>query len=140
MQRRASFKIVIKRVEKPFDDSFESDFDWMCRTLGFFEPIDKDKTASSVFREVVRSTCSGKSLTSTELASRVKMSRGSVINHLNNLMKSGLVVKDGRFYYSRSQSIYRTIKEIEEDIDRVFQRMEETAKRIDRKFGAGVRE
>ncbi len=140
MERRESFKIVIKRVEKPFKDDLESDFDWMCKTLGFFEPIDKDKTASSVFREIVSSTCRGKPLSSTEIAERVRMSRGSVINHLNNLMKSGLIVKDGRLYYARSKSIYRTIQEIEEDIDRVFRRIEKTAKRIDKKFGIRVEE
>lgn len=139
MERRESFKIVIRRVEKPLEKSFEKDFDWMCRSLGFFEQIDKEKTASTVLREVVRAACEGKPITSSSLAGRIEMSRGSVINHLNNLIKSGLIVKDGRFYYPRSRSIYRTIQEIEEDVDRIFRRMEETAKRIDKKFGIGLK-
>ena len=139
-EQKASFKIVVKRVEKPFSDDLEKELDWICRSLGFFEPIDRSKTASNVFKEIVFAAEKGKPLSSTELSKKVGMSRGSVINHLNNLMRSGLVVRHGRFYLPRSRSIFRTIQEIEEDIDRVFQRMKKTAKEIDAEFGIKVNE
>ncbi|MFH1697280.1 MAG: winged helix-turn-helix transcriptional regulator, partial [Candidatus Diapherotrites archaeon] len=74
------------------------------------------------------------------LATRVGMSRGSVINHLNNLLRAGLITRDGRFYSARSRSMFRTIEEIEEDIDRVFEAMKRRARSIDREFGIVVRE
>jgi predicted transcriptional regulator len=136
--RPASFKIVIRKIERPFSGSLEKEFEWLCRSLGFFEPIDRDKTASEIFLEVVKATEENRPLTSSQLAKRVGMSRGSVVNHLNNLQRSGLVVRQGRHYLARSRSMVRTIEEIEEDIDRIFQKMKKTAREIDEEFGLMV--
>ena len=135
IERKASFKIVVRRIEKPFSHTLDKELEWICQSFGFFEPIDRSKTASSVFKEIVFAAEKGRPLSSTTLAVKVKMSRGSVINHLNNLMRSGLVVRDGRSYMPRSRSIFRTIEEIEEDIERIFQRMKKAAKEIDEEFG-----
>lgn len=139
-QRRGSFKIVIRRVERPFSAQPVDELDWICQTLGFFEPIDRDKTAASIFKEIMRATEKGQALTSTAIAEHVGMSRGSVINHLNNLMRSGLIVRDGRYYSSRSRSIYRTIEEIEEDVERIFAKMKKTAMELDEGLGIETRE
>ncbi len=138
--QRASFKIVIRRIERPFSGSLEDEFEWICSSLGFFEDIDREKTASGVFKAVVEATEKGKPLTSTELAKRVEMSRGSVVNHLNNLQRSGLIVRQGRHYLARSRSMFRTIEEIEEDIDRIFQKMKRTAREIDEELGLKLEE
>lgn len=129
------FQVVIRRVEQPFSRHSDEEFQWLMQCLGFFEPIDKGKTAASVFRELVKSTEQGKSLTSTEIAERVKMSRGAVINHLNNLVRSSLVIKEGSKYRARSKSMFRMIKELEDEIDLVFKRMEKTAKELDEEMG-----
>ncbi len=128
---RVSFKIVIKRVERPYSDALDEEFNWLCQTLGFFEPIDKDKTASNVFREIVKDTEKGRAVSSSELSGRLEMSRGSIINHLNNLLRSGLIVREGRLYRARGRSVFRTVEEIEEDILRVFERMKKISREID---------
>lgn len=133
--RKTTFRLVIRKIEPPFSTDPQTEIQWICQTLGFFEPIDKDKTAAAVFEEIVSATEKGEALSSTALAERVDMSRGAVINHLNNLMRSGLVVRHGRFYASRSASMVRTIEEIEEDIDRIFERMKKRARQIDEKLG-----
>ncbi len=137
-RRRATFKIVVRRVEKPFSRDLANELDWICRSFGFFEPIDKEKTASSVFKEIVYAAEHNAPISSSEIARRVGMSRGSVINHLNNLMRSGLVVRLGRNYVPRSRSMFRTIEEIEEDIERIFSRMKRAAREIDEEFGIKV--
>ncbi len=135
---RSSFRITIRRVERPFECDIDRELEWICQSLGFFENIDKEKTASAIFREIVKAAEKDKPLTSTELSHKVKMSRGAVINHLNNLLRSGLIVRDGRYYLPRSKSLFRTICEVEEDIERIFKKMEETAKKIDKEFGLEV--
>ncbi|MFH1587280.1 MAG: winged helix-turn-helix domain-containing protein [Candidatus Diapherotrites archaeon] len=139
-ERKASFKIVIRKIERPFSNEPMDELDWICESLGFFETIDKDKTASSIFREIVTATEKGEALTSTAIAERVGMSRGAVINHLNNLLRAGLITRHGRYYIARSKSVYRTIKEIEEDILSVFRKMEITAREIDEEMGIEVNE
>ena len=137
--RRVSFKIVIKRIEQPLSRSPAEELEWICQSLGFLEPIDREKTASAIFKEIVRSAEEGTPLNSTDIAEKVHMSRGSVINHLNNLILSGLIVKDGRYFFPRSRSVLRTIEEIEEDIARVFTKMKKTAREIDEELGIASR-
>ncbi|VVC00531.1 Uncharacterised protein [uncultured archaeon] len=131
----SSFKIVVRRVERPFPSRPVDDFEWICQSLGFFDNPDRDATALQVFREIMKASEGGEALTSTAIAQRVEMSRGAVINQLNNLMRSGIVVRNGRFYSSRSRSIYRTIEEIEDDIDRIFAKMKHAAMEIDEELG-----
>ncbi len=134
------FQVVIRRVEQPFSHQLDDEFNWLLQCLGFFEPIDKGKTAASVFKELVKSTEQHKALTSTELADRIGMSRGAVINHLNNLLRSGLILKHGSKYFARSKSMQRTIKELQDEIDLVFKRMEKTAKELDEEMGLFLKE
>ncbi len=132
--RRSYFKVVVRKVERPMKSDFDHQFAWICSSLGFFEPIDKDKNAAAVFKEIVIATEKGEALTSTALAERIGMSRGSTINHLNNLLRSGLIEKNGKYYSARSRSIERTIEEIEDDIDRVFNQLKRSAAELDRQF------
>jgi predicted transcriptional regulator len=134
--RKPTFRIVVKRIAKPVqsDDAWD-EFEWLCQSLGFLEPIDKDKTAFSVLKEIVSASEKGEALTSTAIAERVQMSRGAVINHLNNLLRSGLIIRHGRFYVSRSRSMQSTIEEIEEDVERIFLKMKKAAKEIDKELG-----
>jgi|GEM_PF-302633 len=133
--KRSRFKVVVRKVERPFRDDFEHQLAWICSSLGFFEPIDKEKNAAAVFKELVLATEKGTALSSTTLAQRIGMSRGAVINHLNNLLRSGLVEKSGRFYSARSRSMKRTIEEIEEDVDRIFSQLKRAAEEIDSQIG-----
>jgi len=141
---RHSFQVVIRRVEQPFSPHADEEFNWLLQCLGFFEPIDKGKTAASVFKELVKATeqqHGGKNaLSSSEIAERVNMSRGAVTNHLNNLFRSGLILKEGSKYRARSKSIFRTVKELQDEIDLVFKKMEETAKELDKEMDKFLRE
>jgi predicted transcriptional regulator len=132
--RRLSFRVVVCKVDLFVFNTVSlvlDEFDWICRSLGFFEEIDKEKTAAAVFRMLVLATERGEALSSTAISERVLMSRGAVINHLNNLVRSGLAEKHGRYYVARSASVQQTIEELEDDIDRVFERMKERARQID---------
>ena len=133
--KRSRFKIVVRKVERPFKDDFEHQLTWICSSLGFFEPIDKDKNAAAVFKELVLAAENGEALTSTALAERVGMSRGAIINHLGNLLRSGLIEKNGKYYSARSRSMKRTIEEIEEDVERIFSQLKRAAEEIDLQIG-----
>ncbi len=137
--RPMRFRVVIKKIDHPFSESVQDELDWICQSLGFFEEIDKDKTASAVFRIIWMATENREALSSTTIADRVSMSRGAVLNHLTNLQRSGLIEKHGRFYIARSQSLYRTMEELQEDIDRIFEKLKTRAKFIDAKFNQRMR-
>ena len=73
----------------------------------------------------------GQVLTSTTIAERIGMSRGSVINHLNNLKKAGLIEKGGKYYFARHKTMAGIITEVEDDMLHIFLRMKRVAKEID---------
>lgn len=129
------FEVTAKKIEKPFSSNPQDGFDWICKSLGFMEPIDKGKVAVTIFRELVRATQEGRPLSSAQIVSLVKMSRGSVLHHLNRLQRSGLIVKRGRYYAARSKSMLRTIEEIEQDASGVFSKLKKTAAEIDKELG-----
>jgi transposase len=133
--KRSRFRVTLRKVERPFKDDFEHQLAWICSSMGFFEPIDKDKNAAAMFKEIVLATEKGEALSSTALAQRIGMSRGAVLNHLNNLQRSGLIEKNGKYYSARSRSMKRTIEEIEEDVERIFFQLKKAAEEIDKQTG-----
>lgn len=132
--RRTTFRIVIRRIDPPFERNTEQEMEWLCQSLGL-SPVNKDKATLDIFKIIVKATEDGKGISSTDIAGKIQLSRGAVIHHLNNLQLSGLVIKQGRNYFARSRSMVRTVQEVEEDIKRIFMRMQETAREIDKAFG-----
>ncbi|MDP2666858.1 MAG: hypothetical protein Q8P05_05165 [Candidatus Diapherotrites archaeon] len=132
--RQSGFRIVIRRVEPPFERDPEQEMEWICQSLGFL-PLRGDRTAIDIFKRVVKATEEGNGISSTQLAIALSLSRGAVINQLNNLLRSGLVVKEGHKYFARSRSMVRTLREVEEDVKRIFDTMEAYAREIDKEFG-----
>lgn len=136
-----AFKILIQGVEKPPEKDLGKDIEWICQSLGFLQTKDKDKTCACIVKELIKMSAREKrALSSTELSQELKMSRGAVINHLNRLMKAGLIVRTGTRYCIRSQSTYYMIKEMEREVQRVFEDLEEMASEIDNMMGLRRRE
>jgi len=125
-------RIILRKIERPFPGSPEDDFTFFCRSFGFFEQIDKEKTASRVFREIVVATEQGNGISSQDLSKKLSMSRGAINNHLHNLLYSGLVMKEGRLYKCRAGSLQRLMDELQADIERIFFELRKTAVSIDK--------
>jgi len=128
-------QLLIRNLEKPREKTLESDIDWICESLGFFEDIDREKTASKIFKELINSMIQGESLTSTNLGQGSNVTRGAALNHLKRMMAAGLVVRDGNRYQLRCSSVYSTMNEIHRDINRMFEDIEEIAIEIDARMG-----
>jgi len=127
-------RIRIIRHRRPSERSLDAELEWLCSSLGFCEEIDRDKTAAAVFRSLLESTHMGEPLRSDDIAERVGKSRGAVVNHLNKLINSGLVVRRGTTYELREQNLHNTLIEMRRDMDRMFQDMQEIAEEIDREL------
>lgn len=129
--QKENFKITIKKIPLNQKKDFDEQIAWICASLGFFENIDKNKNATIIFKEIFLSSAMGQVLTSTSIAQRVGMSRGSVINHLNNLRNSGLIEKGGKYYFTRQKTMNGIIEEIEDDLLHIFSRIKKIAKEVD---------
>lgn len=124
-------EILMRDLERPGDMSKEEYIDWICESFGLFETIDREKTASKIFKELISSLDKGCGMTSTSLGQESNVTRGAALNHLKRMMSAGLVVREGNRYLLRCSSLKRTINEIHRDINRIFEDIEEIAAQID---------
>ena len=129
-----NIKITLIRRQKPFEKNIEKDMNWLCSSLGFCTQS-QQKTGSKLFKQLITQIANGGQPTSTQLAQDVGMSRGAVIHQLNQLQAAGLIRKNGRSYSLREGSLYRTIKEVERDVTRLFEDLEQMAAEIDEEVG-----
>jgi len=125
----ARFSVRISYIERPYSDDFERYVGWLCDSLGLC--THECDSAREILLEIIKSK---KGLTSTELSGRLSKSRGAVINQLNKLIESGLIVKNGRLYRLRASTMERTIEELFEDIERAFIRFMKIAEEIDKEL------
>jgi predicted transcriptional regulator len=132
-------KIIIRDLEKPPEKNIEEDIEWICECFGFYERIDRDKTASLIFKKLLESRTSGGGLSSTKLGEETSVTRAAALNHLKRMICSGLIVKEGNEYQIRCSSLFLTINEMHRDVDRIFEDIEQIAKDIDENVGIKYR-
>ncbi len=135
VSRNCPMRIVVRDLDAPFDDSPVEYIEWVCESLGIVTGRDVNKTAITLFRVIVEKSDYRYGISSTDLAEELSMSRGAVINQLNKLIECGLIRKSGRNYTLRGGNLTRTMMEIREDFDRLFERLEKAATYMDNCFG-----
>ncbi len=131
-----AYKIKLKRIEAPPPGDVKSDIDFICRSFGYFTQRDKNSTAGRIFRLLVKETAGETDgLTSDQIAEKLDVSRGTIVYHLNSFIAAGLVVRERNTYRLRSQSLQKSIEEIRQDTQRIFNEMLKIAQAIDDELG-----
>ena len=129
----AEYRILAMRMLPKADP--EKDLEWICKSLGFLEPRDKKKTAFRIFRALLEAARENKGLSSDELAAKLSLTRGTMVHHLNKMIRSGLVIYHEGCYKLRSRSLKSTLRETHRDIDRIFENLYKVAESIDQAYG-----
>ena len=99
------------------------------------EPRDKKGTAYNIFRVIVETARTNEGLSSDELAEKLALSRGTMVHHLNKMIKSGLVIRHESQYKLRGRSLKSTIEEVHRDVNRIFDDLLSVAGTIDDTLG-----
>ena len=128
-------KITIINVRRPAEKNINHELQWIGTSLGLFNLRDKDKSCFRIFLELLKSAKLNQSLTSDEIASKLMLSRGTVIHHINRLMESGLVIHDRNKYMLRVDNLKMLISEIEKDVHRTLGDLKEIATDVDKWMG-----
>lgn len=129
-------EIRVRRLEKPSSRDPDNGINWICRAFGFSNS-DKDPTPT-IFREVLRASLKKRQVGSAIVSEKLDITRGGVVYHLNHMIESGVIVRDGRAYRLRCTTLERTVDEVEEDMLRMFRRIKEVAREIDENAGVAV--
>jgi len=127
-------RITIIKNQKPEVDDINIDLQWFGASLGLFNLRDKDKSMFRIFLELLKTTKARKQITSDEIAAKLKLSRGTVIHHMNKLMEAGIVVANRDGYILREDNLELLISEIERDLKKTDTDLKMIAKDIDRWF------
>ena len=128
-------RITIVNIRKPAEHNVNQELQWFGSSLGLFNLRDKDKSTFRLFIELLKSAKANNTLTSDELASKLSLSRGTIIHHINKLMESGLVIHEGNRYILRVENLKSLIDEVEKDLKRACEDLKEVAKEIDERLG-----
>jgi len=128
-------RITIINVRKPSYRNINDELQWFGTSLGLFNLRDKDKSCFRIFIELLKAARTKKGLTSDELAEKLKLTRGTVIHHLNKLMESGLVIHSKNQYLLRVDNLKALIEEVEKDIQRTTTDLKKIAEDIDKWIG-----
>ncbi|VVC01770.1 Uncharacterised protein [uncultured archaeon] len=126
-RQRECSEIALRDFDEPKGRNPEKQIEWIFQCLGFG---DKDDTvAKEVFTELVKK--SDKGVRSVEISGRCHVTQGAVVYHLNTLVRSGVVVKQGRYYYLKRTRLDNTIEDMEAEMLRRFERMKRIARLIE---------
>ena len=86
-------QVTIINIRKP-GRSLNNELQWFGSSLGLFNLRDKDKSCFRIFIELLKAVKHNHPLTSDEIAERLKLTRGTVVHHLNKLMGSCIVIHE----------------------------------------------
>ena len=127
-------KITIKRVNLPAKGNLSKDIEFICKSLGYSN--NKKGTLSKVFKLLLKSR---EGLTSENISKKLSLTRGAIVHHINTLISSGIIVKEGNMYKIRNESLTQAIEEIKEEINRILDKVMKVARDIDKKLGRSYR-
>jgi len=128
-------KITIVKIRKPVTHDVNDDLQFLGNSLGLFNLRDKDKSCFRVFIELLKAAKQKRPISSDELAYRLRLTRGTVVHHINKLKEAGIVVHEGKRYFLRVDKLESLIQEVRKDIQRTFDDLQQMAKEIDESLG-----
>ncbi len=135
MLRIYEHKITIIRSIKPQRNNLNEELQWFGNSLGLFNMRDKDKSCYRIFVELLKAAKSRVPLSSDEIAERSGLTRGTVIHHLNKLIEAGIAVHHRNRYILRVDNLKDLVNEIERDVQRACDELEQIAEDIDKTMG-----
>ena len=110
----------------------DEELQWISNSLGLFNSDrDREKSCYRVFVELVREK---KPLKSDDIALTSRLSRGTVVFHLNKLIDSGLVINENKKYQLKEKKLSSIIRKIRKDLLAHLKEVEEIAKDFERKL------
>jgi len=135
LRENALAEYDILAIRTPPIVDYERDLEWICRSFGFLEPRDRKKTAHNIFKSLVETARHDEGLSSDKLAEKLALTRGTIVYHLNKMMKSGLVIYHEGQYELRRRSLKNTVEEVQRDVNRIFEDIYKVAETIDQTLG-----
>jgi len=124
-------RITIVRIRRPVRSDVNEKLQWFGDSLGLFGLRDKDKSCFRVFIELLKTAKQNRPVSSDEIAFRTKLTRGTVVHHLNKLIEAGIIIHESEGYMLRVASLEAVVEEIQKDFNRTCDDLKKIARDID---------
>jgi len=105
----------------------------LCHSLQIVSRRDLDGTVTTVIRAMLTSACD-EPVGSSELASKLRINRVTVIHHLQRLERAGIVQKRERKYMLAPQGFGEFVKKMHEETEQMFEQAQMLAQKIDEEY------
>lgn len=128
-------RVTIIKIRKSDPGNINQELQWVGNTLGLFNMRDKDSSCFRVFITVVKKSRYNETISSDKIAERLNLSRGTVVHHLAKLMDSGIIVREREGYILRERNLKDVIRDLQKDMETIFEELQNVAKDIDEKLG-----
>ena len=119
-------KIVIIRKEQEPKEDINSKLQWLSDSLGMFNDRDKESSCFRIFVELYKEK---KGLKSDDIALNSRLSRGTVVFHLNKLIESGLVTNEDKKY--KLKKLDSLIRQLQKEYLERFKLLKEISKELE---------
>ncbi|MBI4441050.1 ArsR family transcriptional regulator [Candidatus Woesearchaeota archaeon] len=126
--------ITFVRVPYP-EKNIHLQLQWLGCSLGLLGERDKDRSCFRIFIELLKAAQHKMALTSDELAVRTKLSRGTVVHHLNKLIDAGMVNTVHNTYSLRAETLTQLIEELRRDAGKIADTLAKGAAELDASLG-----
>ena len=100
-------------------------------SLGLFSSRDKDKSCYRIFIVLLKALKYDVELSSDDIASQTKLTRGTVVHHLNKLMETGIVTAHRGKYFLNVKNLADLVLQMKEGINTVMDDLHDMALEID---------
>ena len=128
-------RIVLLKVRRAPGENVNQELQWLGNSLGLFNLRDRDSSCFRIFITLVRNSKKDAALSSDEIAEKLRLSRGTVVHHLQKLMDAGIVLREHERYLLRDSRMENLVNNLHSDLESIFIEMKTVAKEIDEQLG-----
>ncbi|MDD3175403.1 MAG: ArsR family transcriptional regulator [Candidatus Nanoarchaeia archaeon] len=124
-------KVTIIRKTSPLNQNINDLLLRFGESLGLFSSRDKDKSCYRIFIVLLKALKLNIELTSDELADKTKLTRGTIIHHLNHLIEAGIVTSERGKYFLNVRNLEDLVSQMRDNVNAVFDDIQVLAQKID---------
>ena len=128
-------RITIIRESYPQEQDVNDDLQWFGTSLGLFGERDKDRSCFRIFIVLLKALKAKKGLSSDEIAAQTRLTRGTVIHHLNRLMEAGIVGSERSKYFLMVENLEELVSVVQKNVEKTLSELQGVAKGIDKRLG-----
>lgn len=125
-------RIILQNIDKPKNKGQKNEIEWVCTSLGLVNGRDTKNVSFKIIYKLLRLFSNEDSISTNELSKQIGIDPPSINHHIRKLTESGIVLREKKKIKLRGGSLSSAIEEIQRDSEKLFDRLLETSKKIDK--------